>query len=205
MTVPMALVDFIPVGLFLATVLLLQRDLYSRMQQAHFSLLSAGTLMIFLAGFCKALWKLLYALNACDFQSLNSMFFPMQSLGFVLTGLGLVLMLTSTKKNTAALAIAPAVFSGTMVFVAMTILGTLGLCGSLGVLAAKIGRKKAIAWFAVAFVLMLGMGYLSSRDFADPAFHWMAEGTNVVGQTVLLLGVLDLHKHGLAPSASHRQ
>lgn len=55
MTVPMALVDFIPVGLFLATALLLQRDLHPQMKQAHFSLLSAGTLMIFLAGFCKAL------------------------------------------------------------------------------------------------------------------------------------------------------
>lgn len=198
MTVPMALVDFIPVGLFLVTALLLQRDLHPQMKQAHFSLLSAGTLMIFLAGFCKALWKLLYALNLCDFQALNTMFFPMQSLGFVLTGLGLVLMLTTSKKATAALAVAPAVFSGTMVFVSLTILGTMGLCGSLGVLAARIGRKKAIAWFAVAFVLMLGMGYLSSRDFADPASHWMAEGTNVVGQTVLLLGVLDLHRHGLA-------
>lgn len=199
MTVPMALVDFIPVGLFLVTALLLQRDLHPQMKQAHFSLLSAGTLMIFLAGFCKALWKLLYALNLCDFQALNTMFFPMQSLGFVLTGLGLVLMLTSAKKGTATLAVAPTVFSGTMVFVSLTILGTMGLCGSLGVLAARIGRKKAIAWFAVAFVLMLGMGYLSSRDFADPASHWMAEGTNVVGQTVLLLGVLDLHRHGLAP------
>lgn len=200
MTVPMALVDFIPVGLFLATALLLQRDLHPQMKQAHFSLLSAGTLMIFLAGFCKALWKLLYALNLCDFQALNTMFFPMQSLGFMLTGLGLVLMLTSAKKGTATLAVAPAVFSGTMVFVSLTILGTMGLCGSLCVLAARIGRKKAIAWFAVAFVLMLGMGYLSSRDFADPASHWMAEGTNVVGQTVLLLGVLDLHRHGLASS-----
>lgn len=200
MTVPMALVDFIPVGLFLVTALLLQRDLHPQMKQAHFSLLSAGTLMIFLAGFCKALWKLLYALNVCDFQALNSMFFPMQSLGFVLTGLGLVLMLTASKKATTTLAVAPAVFSGTMVFVSLTILGTMGLCGSLGVLAARIGRKKAIAWFAVAFVLMLGMGYLSSRDFADPASHWMAEGTNVVGQTVLLLGVLDLHRHGLAPA-----
>lgn len=199
MTVPMALVDFIPVGLFLATALLLQRDLHHKMQQPHFSLLSAGTLMIFLAGFCKALWKLLYALNVCDFQALNSMFFPVQSLGFMLTGLGLVLMLTTGKKATTLVA-APAVFSGTMVFVALTILGTMGLCGSLAVLAARIGRKKAIAWFAAAFVLMLGMGYLSSRDFADPASHWMAEGTNVVGQTVLLLGVLDLHKHGLAPT-----
>lgn len=198
MTVPMALVDFIPVGLFLVTALLLQRDLHPQMKQAHFSLLSAGTLMIFLAGFCKALWKLLYALSLCDFQALNSMFFPMQSMGFVLTGLGLVLMLTSAKKSATTLAAVPAVFSGTMVFVSLTILGTMGLCGSLGVLATRIGRKKAIAWFAVAFVLMLGMGYLSSRDFADPASHWMAEGTNVVGQTVLLLGVLDLHRHGLA-------
>ena len=201
MTVPMALTDFVPVGLFFAAALLLQKDLYGRMGRSPFSLFSAGTWMIFLAGFCKAGWKLLYALGVCDFQPLTNMFFPVQSLGFVLTAVGMVWMLTGKKNHTAALAAVPPVFTGTMVFVTMTILGTTGLCGGLCVLAARIGRKKAIAWFAVAFVLMLGMGYLSSRDFAEASSHWMAEGTNIAAQGVLLLGVLDLHRHGLAPKA----
>lgn len=198
MTVPMALTDFVPVGLFLASALLLQKDLYGRMSRGAYSLFSAGTLMIFLAGFCKAVWKLLYALSVCDFQPLNSMFFPVQSLGFVLTAAGLVWMLTAKKKGTTAAFVAvPPVFTGTMVFVAMTVLGTTGLCASLCVLAARIGRKKAILWFALAFVLMLGMGYLSSRDFAQASSHWMAEGTNIAAQGIFLAGVLDLHRNGL--------
>ena len=37
------------------------------------------------------------------------------------------------------------------------------------------------------FVLMLGMGYLSSRDFTQASMNWIAEGVNLVGQGIFLL------------------
>lgn len=51
--------------------------------------------------------------------------------------------------------------------------------------------------FALSFVCSLGMGYLSSKDFAEAAMNWIAEGVNAVGQGSLLVGVYLLHKNGL--------
>lgn len=82
MTVGMALVDFIPVVLFLAAIILLQRDLYECFSKGAFALFAGGGIMVFCAGLFKATWKLLYALNICDFQKLNQVFFPMQATGF---------------------------------------------------------------------------------------------------------------------------
>ena len=91
-TVPMGLMDFVPVVLFGIAAVLLQRDLYNKMPKYAFACFAAGTIDIFLAGFLKALWKLLYAAGVCDFQVFNAMFMPVNSIGFLLAGLGIILM-----------------------------------------------------------------------------------------------------------------
>ena len=98
-SVPMALTDFIPVALFAVSAWLMMHDFYNKMPKYAFACLAAGTINGFLAGFLKALWKLLYAAGVCDFQVLNTMFMPTQSIGLFLAGLGLVLMLTYRKKR----------------------------------------------------------------------------------------------------------
>jgi len=195
-TVPMALVDFIPVVLFGITTVILQRDLYSKMPKYAFACFAAGTIDIFLAGFLKALWKLLYAVGICDFQMLNTMFLPTQSIGFLLAGLGILLMLTNRKKVMLAVA-APPVFSGTFVFIGMMVFGLGAICASLSVLAAKLRKKGLIILFALAFVCYLGMGYLSSRDSTEASVNWIEQGVNTLGQLILLIGVLGLRRAGL--------
>ena len=195
MSVSMALLDFVPVILFLVSAVVLQRKLYGPMSKGAFALFSAGTIMVFCAGLMKALWKLLYALGVCDFERLNQCFFPMQSVGFLLAGISVAaLLLFPQKEKSSALyaAAAPAVFPGTMIFVALMILGCLGFCGGLGILAAKQKKKTAALLFWLAFVFMLMMGYLSSKDFAQASMNWIAEGVNVVGQGLLLAGALSL-------------
>ena len=59
-SIPLALFDFIPCALYLATVLIIQKDLYGKMSRAAYTLYSAGTSMVFFAGIGKALWKLLW-------------------------------------------------------------------------------------------------------------------------------------------------
>lgn len=103
-TIPMALMDFVPVLLFGYAAALLQRDLHDKMRKSQFSLFAAGTINIFTAGFLKAVWKLLYAANICDFQALNTMFLPVQSIGFLLAGLGIIWMMTDKKQVMAAVA-----------------------------------------------------------------------------------------------------
>ena len=80
-TVIMALVDYIPVLLFLIAALILQHDLYNKMSKGCFALFAAGTIDIFIAGALQATWKLLYAAGICDFRALNTFFMPAQSLG----------------------------------------------------------------------------------------------------------------------------
>ena len=67
----------------------------------------------------------------------------------------------------------------------------------LAIIAVKMKKPWLIAIFAVSFVCSLGMGYLSSKDFAEAAMNWIAECVNVVGQGTLLFGVYTLHKSGL--------
>lgn len=57
-SVPMALVDFIPVILFAVSSIVLQRDLYNKMSKGAFALFAAGTIDIIAAGALKALYKL---------------------------------------------------------------------------------------------------------------------------------------------------
>lgn len=142
-------------------------------------------------------------MNVCDFQALNHVFFPMQTVGFVLTAAALIALLTARQGKGAAYAVAvPVVYNSSMLFVVLTVLGTLGICTSLAIVAARMKRRAAIALFVAAFVIMLAMGYLSSRDFTEASMNWIAQCTNIVGQAVLLLGVFNLHKAGLAQADS---
>lgn len=201
MSVVMALVDFIPVFLFLVTSIILQRDLYNKMSKGAFALLCTGTIMVFIAGFFKAAWKLLYGAGICDFYKLSEAFMPMQSAGFFLAAISLIAMLAakqSSKKETLLAVAVPAAYSGTMIFVAFMCSGiaVIGIC--LSIVAAKMKKKGVIILYILTVFGLLAMGYLSSKDFADPALNWIAEGVNVIAQTAFLGGTLILHKAGLA-------
>ena len=196
-SVSMAIVDYIPVLFFAFFSTILLRDLYNKMSKGAFALLSCGNIMVFFAGLFKATWKLLYALGVCDFVKLNECFFPMQSLGFALSGLAMVSLLLVPQGSQTALAVAPVIFSGTMLFVAVMALGMTGLCLGLMVIALKMKDRKAALLFIAAWVLQLGMGYLSSKDFSSAAMDWAAQGVNILGQGAQLLGVMSLHKAGL--------
>ena len=193
-TVPMGLMDFVPVVLFAIAAMLLQRDLYNKMPKYAFACFAAGTMDIFLAGFLKALWKLRYAAGVCDFQVFNTMFMPVNSIGFLLAGLGIILMFPIRKRT---LAVAPPLFSGTVIFISMMVLGLGAICACLSVLAVKMKRKSAIVLFVLTFICYMGMGYLGSRDSAGAAANWIEQSVNCVGEALLLAGVLILHKAGL--------
>lgn len=197
-SVSMALMDYIPVMLFAAGAVLLMRDLYNKMSKAAFALFSAGTVNIICAGALKATYKLLYAANICDFDALNKMFFPVQSIGFLLAGIGMVALLA--KKNNddvIAFAAAPPIFSGTFLFVGLMVAGLGCMDAVLCVLAAKMKKHSVIALLVLSFVCSLCMGYLSSQDFARASMNWIAEGVNVIGQGTFFAAALLLHRAGL--------
>ena len=189
-TVPMALVDFIPVILFGISAVLLMRGLYNKMSKGTSACLGVGSCVAFLAGFLKALYKLLIALGVGAFEVLNDIFLPLQSSGLLLTGLAIVLMLALRKK---AALMAPL----TAGCIGMMVLGLGGMCAGLSVIAAKMKKKALIAVFILCFFCYMGMGYLAAKKDGSAASNWIEQGVNTLGQILLLLGVSTLDKAGL--------
>ncbi|MBR6822048.1 MAG: hypothetical protein IKM87_02665 [Clostridia bacterium] len=193
----MALCDFIPVVFFAVAAVLLQRDLYNKMSKGAFALFAGGTIFIIFAGSSKALYKLLYALGICDFEALNTLMFPVQSMGLMLAGIGMIAMLFFRQKEK-VLAVAPPVFKGTMIFVVFMIAGLGMMVLSLCRLSKKLKKHWLIPVFILSFIMCLGMRYLSSKDFDKAIMNWIAEGVNILGQGLFLFGTIKLHKAGLA-------
>ena len=197
-SVAMGLMDFVPVAFFAVTSMILLGDLYNKMCKGVFALFSAGSINVFLAGFCKALWKLLYAANICDFQPLEQIFLPVNSIGLLLVGMSLILMLCRKIKNVTVLSAAPAVVSGSLVFIMMMVLGLGGMCAAMSILAAKLKKKGTVVLFVLSFVCAMGMGYMSSQDSSLAWVNWVEQSINTVSQLCLMLGTVALHKAGLA-------
>ena len=197
-SVAMGLMDFVPVAFFGVTAVILLRDLYNKMFKGAYALLAAGTINVFTAGFCKALWKLLYAASICDFQPLEQMFLPLNSLGLLLVGLSLIGMLCWKRKDAIMLSAAPAVVSGSLVFIMMMVVGLGGICAVMSILAARMKKKGTIVLFVLSFVFAMGMGYMSSQDSSLAWVNWVEQSINTVSQLCLMIGTITLHKAGLA-------
>ena len=190
-SIGMALFDYIPVAFFAIGAVILLGDLYNKMSKIAYAIFSAGVIDVIVAGGLKATWKLLVASGVDGFDKLDSMFFPLQTVGFLFAGIAVIMMLSSSKK--AHMAMEP-----------LTLSCIIGMVGGLGcldaglcVLAKKLKKPVAIAIFAVSFVCCLGMGYLSSKDFTEASMNWIAEFVNFFGQGLFLLGTWMLHKAGL--------
>ena len=190
MTVPMALMDFVPVLLFAAAWVILYKDLKNKLDLCSGVLLPLGAVMVFLAGFFKAIWKMQKALGVNAVELFNKAMFPTQSIGFILLGIGMLVFMYGKRDSTAR--------SLTMVWVMGNVLGALGMLSGLIYIARRMKVKAAIPMFIITFVLLMMMGYLSSRDFAQASMHWVAQSVNVVGEGLLLIGAVLLHKAGLA-------
>lgn len=196
-TIPMALMDYVPVAFFGVTMILLLRDLYGKMFKGAYALLAAGSINVFTAGFLKATWKLLYAANICDFTALEEMFLPVNSMGLLMVGLSLIGMLCWKRKDSVMLTAAPVVFSGSFVFIMMMVVGLGGMCAVLSILAARMKKRGAIVLFILSFVCAMGMGYMSGQDSTLSWVNWVEQSINCVSQGCLMLGVIALHKSGL--------
>ena len=188
-TIEMALVDYIPVAFFAIAAVILMRDLKNKMTALNFLVFSLGVSGVAIAGACKATWKLIYAASNVDVSFLNKMFFPTQSIGFLLAGIGILTMIIAKKNRVYGV--------NTFVFIGMMVAGLGLLDAVLCVLAAKLKKGGAVIIFILSFICSLCMGYLSSQDFAEAIWNWIAEAINVIGQGTMLIGVVMLHKNGL--------
>ena len=195
-TVPMALMDFVPVIFFGITAVILLRDLYNKMAKGAYALLAAGAVNVFMAGFCKALWKFLYAANICNFVALEEMFMPVNSLGLLFVGVSLVLMVGQKKKGV-MLSVVPVAYTSSMPFIMMMVVGLGGMCAALSIVAAKMKKAPVMVLFILSFVCAMAMGYMSSQDSTQAWVNWVEQSINTISQLCLLIGTVLLHKAGL--------
>jgi len=158
--------------------------------------LAAGCINVFLAGFCKAAWKLLYAANICDFVALEKMFMPVNSLSLLFVGLSLVGMLV-WKRKSVMMSVAPVAFTSSLPFIMMMVVGLGGMCAALSIVAAKMKKAPVMIPFILSFVCAMAMGYMSSQDSTQSWVNWAEQSINTVSQLCLMLGVIALDKKGL--------
>lgn len=193
-TVPMALLDFVPVTLFFISCILIGHDLRRKLNTVSKVLYFAGFILVSVAGALKALYKLIYAAGAGDISWMSGQFFANESLGFLLAGAGLMYSLKDSKKKggNVSMAIIP-----TAGLVALIVIGETAMFAALCRYASKLKKTVAIVLFVLAYFMSLSMGYLSSRDFDTASINWAAQGINTLGQLSFLAGALILHKAGL--------
>ena len=195
-TIPMALMDFVPVVFFGITAVVLLEDLHSKMGKGVYALFAAGSFNVFLAGFCKALWKLLYAADICDFKALEEMFMPVNSIGLLCVGLSMLCMVCM-RKQSVTLSVAPVALTSSLPFIAMMVVGLGGMCAALSILSVKMKKGRVMILFILSFVCAMAMGYMSGQDSALAWVNWAEQSINTVSQLCLMLGTLALRRAGL--------
>lgn len=203
-TIEMALVDFIPVLLFFLAAVILLKDLYNKFGKAGYAIFATGSIMVLISGIYKALWKILYALQICDFEILSISFFSVQSPGYIFVFLSLAVLLYQSRRSKGVIysaGLVPVVHSK-LIFIIIQTLGCTGFLCCLYVMARRRKSNKSAALFLISLCFMLTMGYLSSRFTKTPSMHWIAQITNIIGNAALLWGVQILHKNGLCEEKS---
>lgn len=209
-----AIYDLVPIVLFLCGSIILLRTLYNKMVKGNYALLAAGSIMVFTAGFFKALHKFILGVGHIDYVLLDHQFSTTQSIGFALLFVALIGMFTSyNKKYTKVQAFVPLylllpilaetiekaeaipTYDKSMPFVAIMVISAAGFLAMMIYISARMKKTLAIVLFALAVVFMVGMGYLSSKRTFTGA--WIQISVNVCYQLCFFLGCVTLKKAGL--------
>ncbi len=194
----LALFDFVPVTLFLVGAYFLVRTAVLLRGTACSRMVMAGALLVFLGGFLKALWKILFTTNVGDFQWLSQIQFILVAPGFLALLIAAILIARGRKKSADAInpsAGAPllAMAAWKIPFLAVMTLSSMGAQGILAYLAFRRGVRLAAIGFIIAFLCLVGMGAMASGE-QTVAKQWIEEGMNTLGQLGFLMGSALLYR-----------
>jgi hypothetical protein len=198
--ISLALFDFIPTFAFLIGAFHLVRIAIMQRGSACGRMAMAGSLLIFLGGFLKAGWKLLYAANIADVQWMSQLQFILVAPGFL--ALLVTAILTARGKKKAAMPIM-AIAVWKIPLLAIMTLSSMGAQGILAYMAFQRHARLAAVGFIIAFLCLVGMGAMASGE-QTLARQWIEEGINTIGQLGFMLGSILLHQNykasGCGPS-----
>lgn len=192
----LAIFDFFPTLAFLVGSFFLVRIAMLCRGKPTGRMVMAGTLLVFLGGFLKATWKLLYAANVADVQWMSQGQFVFSAFGFLGMCVAVIYMVRGLKKTggagTGGAVMAMAAWKLPFLFVM-----TLASLGAAGILTYLSFRRKAV-WAAIGFIIcvlgLLGMGALASAD-QTLAMQWVEESINTLGQLGFMAGCILLFQN----------
>jgi hypothetical protein len=188
-----ALVDFIPSITFAVGAYFLIKLVLRECGKSCTYLMITGSTLIFLAGFFKATWKLLYVTNTADVRLLSEMQFALLAPGFLLMLIGIVLFSRSGKVTSPPLlAMAP----WKIPLLAVMVLCSLGTHGILTYISFRRHLKLAAVGFIVAFICVLGMGGMASGE-QTVMMQWIEESINSIGQIGFGIGCYLLYHQSI--------
>jgi hypothetical protein len=192
--ISLALFDFVPTFAFLVGAFYLVKTCLICSNRPNSRMLMAGTLLIFVGGFSKALWKFLVAAEIADIPWLGEIQFIFAGIGFLGMCVAVIYMVRGRKQ-------APASPAGTMLamagwkipFLFIMTVSSLGAEGILAYLAFRRKLRLAGAAFVIGVLGLLGMGALASAE-QTIAMQWIAESVNTIGQSGFMVGSILLHR-----------
>lgn len=191
----LALFDFVPVAFFLIGAIFLVR-ISMHICGLHCGRLAIlGSLLIFLGGFLKAIWKLLFTIGVGDFQLLSESQFPLVAPGFLILLIA-VIMMARSDRETRSNKPSPMLLMATwkIPFLIVMTLTSMGVQGILTYVSFQRNAKLAAIGFIVAFLGLVGMGALASGE-QTLARQWIEQSVNTVGQLGFMVGSILLHQH----------
>ena len=191
----LALFDFVPVAFFLTGAIFLVRTAIRMCGRRWGRLAIAGSLLIFMGGFLKAIWKLLYTVGVGDFQLLSESQFPLVAPGFLVLLIVVIMMARRErieKSSNAVLMLAISTWKIPLLII-MT-LASMGVQGILTFLAFHRNVKLAAVGFIVAFLSFFSMGALASGE-QTLAMQWIAQSVNSFGQLGFMVGSILLFRN----------
>lgn len=213
-SVVMGLMDLLPVILFTLAGCIIIKVMFNELRKPFAVLLCSGVTLSITAGLFKAIWKILLALNICDFYPFDVMFMPTQALGFVLMGVGLISLLFKKKSDNAVANVtvwplmilvvlenvAAKQVDGNVAFIAMLVIGDIMIATSLCYLAIKNKNWICLVLFIIDCIGLIVMGAMkplsSKMNMSVTLANWVEESINIVAQGSLLAGCFLMNKKG---------
>lgn len=190
--ISLALFDFLPNIAFLIGAVFLVKTAFICRGMRCARIMMAGTLLVFLGGFLKATWKLLYAANIADIQWMSQAQFVLLGIGFPIL-FAAVLLMARGRSAAAQTAVLLGMAPWKIPFLFLMTVTSLGAEGILAYIAFRRRVFLAAAGFVIGALGILAMGALASAE-QTVAMQWVAESVNTIGQSGFMVGSIFLYR-----------
>lgn len=195
----LALFDFLPVTIFLIGSWFLVKTVRSWRGSACSRMAMAAGLLIFLGGFLKASWKILYAGFSADLRWMSEVQFVLLAPGFFALLMTAIYTGRSPEKSLSPNLPLLAMAGWKVPLLVLMTLSSMGAQGILAYISFRRGLRWAATGFIIAFLGLVAMGALASGE-QNVTRQWLEEGINTTAQIGFAIGSFLLYRSG---SSSH--